>query len=63
MENNEFKNIVAFCILMQNGEGIMSKAPQYIKEKFDVCMNDGRPLDSKNQHIYQKYLETWKIKE
>lgn len=34
MMDTNFKNLVAFCILMENGDGILDKSPDYIAEKF-----------------------------
>ncbi len=59
MTKDKLENIVAFCTLMQNGNGILDKAPSYLEEKFNDCMNGGRPLDFKNQYIYNEYFERW----
>ena len=37
MDKLEFKNVVAFIILMQNGTGLMDKSPEYIIEKYFMC--------------------------
>jgi len=59
MTDQEIQNIVAFCILMQNGEGILSKSPDYIEEKYKVCIKGGKPLDSSNQQKFDQYIKTW----
>jgi hypothetical protein len=57
--------IVAFCVLMQNGEGIKSKAPDYIRQKIRRCMmlgtrDDVRAImDLENQRIFDDYFESW----
>lgn len=54
--------LVAFCILMQNGEGIMSKAPDYIREKFkavqlrETFAGVRALLDDDNQRIFDAYF-------
>lgn len=61
MENKYLKNIVAFCILMENNDGILGKSPDYIMEKFErYCLS----VDT-NTHkwgldfINTRKLETW----
>lgn len=56
-----FKNLVAFCVIMQSGQGISTKAPSYIKEKWGMACDNCivRSLDSGNQAKYDKYLEVW----
>lgn len=63
MENLTFKGLVAFCILMENGRGIMSKAPDYVKEKFATALQGedlmiGR-LDQANLEKFRQYMERW----
>ena len=54
MKRAEFKHIIAFCILMENGQGIRSKEPKYLIEKFkhaeehDLCNDD--------QFLYNFYM-------
>ena len=63
---SELKGLVVFCILMQNGKGIGSKAPSYVLEKFNAVKNNDEPealLDNNNLAIFNDYIETWKIKE
>ena len=61
MEFN-FKQAVVFAILMQNGEGILSKAPSYVMEKFEACVRMEKPevlLDMNNFELLNKYLDKW----
>ena len=60
MTKEELENVVAFCVLMQEGNGILNKAPSYLEEKFNSCMNGGRPLDLKNQYTYNQYFRKWR---
>lgn len=59
------KNIMAFCILMQD---IKSKSPGYIKEKCNRYLSeDSDPeawrwgLDADNTALLQKWLDKWKV--
>lgn len=57
--------LVAFCILMQNGQGITFKAPDYIQGKLRAVQlretSDGvrSLLDLDNQKIYDTYFLMW----
>jgi len=57
--------VVAFCIIMQNGDGIISKSPSYIKEKWEQYLrkstfdNMRGILDSKNQKKFEEWLSNW----
>ena len=59
------QQVVAFCVLMQNGEGIVSKAPDYIRKKMESCQRCSSPeefrgiLDLENQRIFDTYFEDW----
>lgn len=64
MTKNEFTNLIAFCVLMENGEGIKDKAPDYILEKFrryvgnpDSAWMQG--LDSNNRKKLLDYILLW----
>lgn len=63
----ELEQLVAFCILMENGEGIITKAPSYLMEKYESCsMRNSRSLlmgllDMYNQAKFKRYLEMWRI--
>ena len=51
-EEDKVKRLVAFSILMQHDEGIMSKSPDYIREKFAVAMS--LPVDLLYQMFYDQ---------
>jgi len=58
----EINQAIVFAILMQNGEGIKSKAPEYIKEKLEVCEHDPQPsrmLDAANKQIFDEWVAFW----
>lgn len=65
MKTEEYiKNIVAFCALMQNGEGIIGKSPAYIEEKFTRFCQSEVPeykwgLDSERQKLLNDWIERW----
>ena len=53
---------VVFAILMQTGEGVISKAPDYIAEKLEAVGLGAHPerlLDMENGALYNKWLRTW----
>ena len=57
---------VVFTILMQNGQGIIGKAPSYLQEKREMIdkFTSGDQaarylLDSLNQALYDNYKKTW----
>jgi len=58
------RQAVVFCILMQNNEGIVGKAPIYLTEKLKACKNMKIPeclLDSPNLRIFKEYTKKWKF--
>ena len=61
------KNLIVFCILMENNDGILAKSPDYIEEKYQAISwgSAGAKylLDSKNLAKFNKYIERWKIDE
>lgn len=62
MDKEKVKQLVVFSILMANDEGIQSKAPTYIMEKYNACMNDNEPeawLDYENLAKYEKWMTFW----
>jgi hypothetical protein len=64
VSDNQLKNIVAFCILMENGEGIESKSPDYILEKFNrYCFNQNEDflwgLDGSNKIKLDNWMKKW----
>lgn len=55
------REAVVFAILMENGEGILNKAPLYILEKMKA-VDMGIPeclLDSPNMQKFQEYQNRW----
>lgn len=59
------RNMIAFAILMQNGEGIKSKTLEYFTEKWNECANAFIPenyLDSKNRELFNEVLKNWGLK-
>ena len=66
MNKDELIRLVVFCILMQNGEGIIGKSPGYIVEKFKSSMNTLFPenlLDEPNKKKLIEWLATWEPEE
>ena len=68
MENEmTLEQLVTFCILMENHEGIVGKAPSYLFEKWGACnMTTSKTwlrgmLDSHNQSKFDEYMRTWRI--
>ena len=55
----ELFKLVEFCVLMQQGEGILGKAPSYIREKFDGADGSGSSLDYRNQAIFSIWKKKW----
>lgn len=58
------KRLVAFAILMENGEGVLTKSPKYIREKYKLAMTLPLDLliqlfDQPNSAKYFKYLKKW----
>lgn len=56
------KQAVIFAILMQNGQGIMSKSPDYVAEKLEAVSLEPEPeglLDMGNQGLYHAWLRRW----
>lgn len=57
--------MVAFAIIMENNEGIMTKSPRYIKEKFSFCMEVTNPkhvrsiMDSSNRAKFDAWRQQW----
>jgi hypothetical protein len=64
MTKNQLINLIAFCILMENREGILGKSPDYIQEKFFRYVNKDDDsylwgLDSENKKKLREYIECW----
>ena len=57
-------NLVAFSILMQNGEGVLDKSPSYVLEKFKRYVESGGEdcmsgLDGKNKLKFVTWVLKW----
>jgi hypothetical protein len=62
LDEEQFRRLVAFCILMENGGGILEKAPGYIEEKLWLCLRYSEPesnLDGDNKKKARQWLENW----
>lgn len=62
MDKELTKKLVVFSILMENDEGICTKAPSYIMEKYEKCMETGEPealLDMSNLAKYDEWVKDW----
>lgn len=58
---SELKKAVVFAILMQTDDGILSKSPEYILEKWKTA----HALDDPSQvldHMNRSLLEKWKTR-
>ncbi|MBA7491274.1 hypothetical protein ES702_01819 [subsurface metagenome] len=58
----DLKRLIVFCILMENGEGIMGKSPEYVESKFHSIRTRPYPdhmLDQDNAMKYERYLKNW----
>ena len=56
------KQAVVFAILMEHGEGILGKSPDYIFEKFNACDKDPDPcglLDNDNLMKFRQWKDRW----
>lgn len=57
------KQLVVFCILMENHKGIIGKSPSYIQEKIksvDSSYPEGL-LDKNNLIKYHEYISLWRL--
>lgn len=61
MDKEKVKNLVVFSILMQNNDGIISKHPHYLLEKFESCMRGMKSLDAKNIKLFKDYCKHWHL--
>jgi len=58
------KRLVAFAVLMEGGEGILVKHPDYVLEKWHLVQDSPVDLlpqlmDQGNRAKYKRYLEEW----
>lgn len=62
MEKPTTKQLVVFSIMMQKGNGIIGKAPSYIKEKMKQAVENETPeryLDKEGIELFNTYLKEW----
>ena len=62
MKLEKIKRLVVFAILMQHGDGIMSKSPEYIEEKYDTVISVPYPeaaLDIFNREKLARWMKEW----
>ena len=61
------EQLVAFCVLMENHEGIVGKAPSYLWEKWESCSERTSRdellglMDSTNAAKFRQYIKTWRL--
>ena len=58
------RQALVFAILMEGGIGIMTKAPDYLKEKLNSCESMEEPetlLDPVNLRKFRLWRERWHI--
>ena len=58
----DISRLVVFCIRMEGNEGILGKAPDYIKEKLEEVLTSNCPrrfLDGANTRKYIEWLLRW----
>lgn len=55
----EFLDLICFCILMENGKGIIDHAPSYVIEKYRNRDMGEWLLDNSNKLKRAQYLELW----
>ena len=66
-KDDKFLNILAFCILMESGRGILDKSPNYLMEKYIRYVMDKNPeawrwgLDVFNVQKFKNYIKKWNI--
>ena len=64
-DTDKIKRLVAFSALMQRGGGIWTKSPDYILEKFSLCMGATEDYQLTNAmsgdtiKIWDGWVERW----
>ena len=65
MDKEHFPDLIAFCVLMENNDGILGKSPEYVMEKFIryVEYSKGKEhkwgLDVDNRQKLKTYFDRW----
>jgi len=60
-----FKNLIIFCLLMQEENGVFNKSPDYIKKTFQTLKSeaiDPKILNPRIKKQLEQYFGRWKIK-
>jgi len=58
------RQALVFAILMQHGDGVLAKHPDYMLEKLRVAQRLDEPevlLDHFNMTIFEEYLQKWHV--
>jgi hypothetical protein len=58
----DVERLVCFAVLMETGNGIVTKSPDYIREKYEACMKVPYPaglLDCWNEAKLEEWRTTW----
>jgi len=58
----KIRRLAIFAVMMQHEEGLISKAPDYVEEKFHTAMNVAYPengLDQESSRLYIDYMKKW----
>ena len=69
MKEPTLEQLVAFCTLMEGHDGIITKAPPYIFEKWESCLRRTSKdellglMDGDNAAKFREYVKTWRIDE
>lgn len=66
----ELLQLVRFCVLMENGRGVIDKSADYILEKFEACRSlEGTDvellkggLDLASKHKFERWIALWRDK-
>ena len=66
METERLLNLISFIVLMESGEGVLTKSPSYILEKYDRFLDKGFTdlenywgLDKVNEAKVESYYNKW----
>jgi len=62
-KTNLLERLVIYSILMESDEGITSKSPEYIMEKFEAALTVPYPkslLDITNRQKFDEWQRNWK---
>ena len=67
-EKLKLEQLVAICVLMQGHDGITTKAPPYIFEKWESCLRRTSKdellglMDRDNAAKFRDYIIAWRLK-